>query len=118
MRKIFTSIVAASIISIVIQCDVMAQSSESVSDRMVLDEDVSISAFPNPSIDYIEFHASGNELISEVQIFDMIGNKVFTMDFINQPKYVFERRELKNGIYIYSVKSANGKTCTGRITLK
>lgn len=118
MKKIFTLIAIFSIISIVIQSDVIAQSAEGMSDRMEIEEDVSISAFPNPTVDFIEFHASGNELIAEVQIFDMIGNKVFAKDFINQPKYVFERGELKNGIYIYSVKSATGKARTGRITLK
>lgn len=118
MKKLFTSIVAASIISIVIQTDVQAQSSESVNEMMIVAEDVSIVAFPNPAIDYVEFQASGSGLIMEVQIFDMIGNKVFTEELINQPKYVLERRSLKNGIYIYSVKDANGKTFTGRITLK
>jgi hypothetical protein len=117
MKKIFTSIFLASIISIVIQLNASAQEESSLADRTIAEE-VLIMAYPNPAIDYIEFQASGDGLIMEVQLFDMIGNKVFAMDIINQPKYVLERRELKNGIYIYSVKDANGKAFTGRITLK
>ncbi len=119
MNKIFTSIVVASIISIVTQADVQAQSSEeTINSQMLQTEDVIISAYPNPAIDYIEFHASGNGVIIDIQLFDMIGNKVFNEDLINQPKYVLERRTLKNGMYIYSAKDANGKTYAGRITLK
>ena len=119
MKKIFTSIVAASIISIVIQTDVNAQSgAESINETMIVAEDIRINAFPNPAVDYVEFHATGSGMIMDVQLFDMIGNNVFTEDLINQPKYVLERRTLKDGMYIYSVKDANGKAYTGRITLK
>ena len=119
MNRIFTSILVASIISIVIQADVRAQSSEeTINGQMLQTEEITLNVFPNPAIDYIEFQTSGNGVIVEVQLFDMIGNKVFNEQFINQPKYVLERRTLKNGMYIYSAKDANGKTYAGRITLK
>jgi N-acetylneuraminic acid mutarotase len=80
---------------------------------------VKINVYPNPIVDKGTF-----EIISEsntsliIELYDNSGRKVQTLENVTSGKTVFNRVDLRDGIYFYSVKENNKSIYSGKIILQ
>lgn len=64
--------------------------------------------YPNPVIDFLKVDLLGNaEKISNVRIFDMVGNEVFKRRFVDTASLSIDMGNLSKGLYILQVEAPN-----------
>jgi choice-of-anchor B domain-containing protein len=73
----------------------------------------SVVIFPNPSSDVITI-SSKNQVITDITIFDLLGNKIYTESNINVENKVVNISSLNSGLYLVKI---NGNT-TRRLIVK
>jgi hypothetical protein len=80
-----------------------------------------ISVYPNPGSEFVVFSTIGNQniLLDEVLITDLSGKQIhhFTLD--NSAKqYIWDTRNVENGIYVYTAKDKFGIKYSGKVNIK
>lgn len=80
-----------------------------------LAENLTVSIYPNPSKDQVNFDISGikNNNYS-IRIFDILGKMILEEQNLSDRTYIFERKELKAGMYLISV-STESETISGKL---
>ena len=68
----------------------------------------SFKIIPNPSYDELVFLLSGNEKISELSIYSMLGKLIYLRSGIDENSYMFNCKGITEGIYTVKVKDAKG----------
>jgi hypothetical protein len=61
------------------------------------------SIFPNPTIDKTTISANNNLQIHNIEVFSILGQKVFEKKNLNELKYVLKTSLLKTGIYLIKI---------------
>jgi choice-of-anchor B domain-containing protein len=61
------------------------------------------SIFPNPAIDKTTISANNNLQIHNIEVFSILGQKVFEKKNLNELKYVLKTSLLKTGIYLIKI---------------
>jgi choice-of-anchor B domain-containing protein len=61
------------------------------------------SIFPNPTIDKTTISANNNLQIHNIEVFSILGQKVFEKKNLNELKYVLKTSPLKTGIYLIKI---------------
>ena len=69
----------------------------------------SFSVFPNPVNTETTISATDNETIKSVQLYTVLGQKVFDKSNIDQAKYVLTTSSFKPGVYILKINSTTTK---------
>lgn len=77
----------------------------SISDNHAVCQEVKL--YPNPVIDMMNV-SSGNELIENIEIFDMQGRSIQNIKGNNQNEIQFSVQDLPNAIYLVKVKTDKG----------
>ncbi|MGB1283423.1 MAG: choice-of-anchor B family protein [Polaribacter sp.] len=72
------------------------------------------SVFPNPAKTETTISTSDNQTIKSVQLYTVLGQKVFDQNNIDQTKYVLTTSNFKKGIYILKINS----TITKKMIIK
>ena len=80
-----------------------------------LAENLTVSIYPNPAKDQVNFDISGikNNNYS-IRIFDILGKMILEEQNLSDRTYIFERKELKAGMYLISV-STESETISGKL---
>lgn len=73
-----------------------------------------ISAYPNPTYD-IRYLNSENSLIKETLIFDLLGRRVFSSEFLPVNRVDLYLKSLQSGTYILKITSDSGTLETMKI---
>ncbi len=63
--------------------------------------------FPNPSSG--KYIIKSNLGINQIEIFDIIGNKIFIVEKINEQKYEFDISNFSNGVYTILIRNQNNE---------
>lgn len=72
-----------------------------------LSEQASIIVYPNPSVGQMAFHANNNDVIQEVNIYNLLGARVYSEKEINSNVHQLSLN-VDNGIYIAEIRSEKG----------
>lgn len=82
-----------------------------------LDEigNTAISAYPNPANEFITVVASAT--ISEIQVIDISGKIIMTVDGTNDNESVVDLRDVSNGAYIFNVSYTDGLMSSLRVAV-
>lgn len=76
-----------------------------------------ISFSPNPAEDQTLISTKNNELIRQVDVFDITGKMVQSLQAIDEKTYTLERKDLESGVYIVNVRLDKGTT-TSRVIFR
>ncbi|WP_298779507.1 choice-of-anchor B family protein [uncultured Polaribacter sp.] len=74
----------------------------------------SFSVYPNPTSTQTTIEVSINQNINTIDIFSILGKKIFFKGNINQPKYVLDTSVLNKGIYLLKINN----TLTKKLIIK
>lgn len=74
---------------------------------------------PNPAqnITTIKFY-NPTEETHQIELYDVIGNKITTYRHIEQDKYTLDVTDLDAGVYFYFILKNNERVSTGRLIVK
>ena len=61
------------------------------------------SIFPNPAIDKTTISANNNLQIHNIEVFSILGQKIFEKNNLNEVKYVLNTSQMKTGIYLIKI---------------
>jgi hypothetical protein len=73
--------------------------------------------YPNPAIDILTVEIS-NEKISQVDIFDVSGRKIYDRQFNNNNKSKIPVNNISNGLYFIKIQTEYGKTYLSKFFIK
>jgi hypothetical protein len=77
-----------------------------------VNENSSVSFYPNPFIDRLYFTVTDNEF-SEIIIYDIVSKKLLQQKFINSVSLNTE--QLAKGVYLYEVRNKNWMIKKGKV---
>ncbi len=60
---------------------------------------------PNPARERVTIQSSGNQNINNIQLFSILGQKVFEQDNINQNSYVLNIKNYRKGVYFIKINN-------------
>ncbi len=85
-----------------------------------LNEDVSVSIIPNPVINISEIIVDGDIVISNAQleVYDLIGNKVISIKDIQTNRLSFGKGNLRPGIYMMNFVNGDGVSVSKRFVVQ
>jgi hypothetical protein len=87
------------------ECDLY----ETVGFNTVFSENAEITAFPNPSNDFVTIRVNaGAQSIKSIRMFDITGRQVRQMASLNTTNVQINRENLPSGIYLVQVETAAG----------
>ncbi len=78
----------------------------------------SISVFPNPATDQLNFEISGEDSILSVDLYRIDGQLVRKLANLASNRVELSRNELAAGSYLYQVQTQKGNSVDGKIILK
>ena len=85
----------------------------------VANEDIEVdhefSVFPNPTSGTTTFFSPSMNTSFDLELFDMAGKQIRSYQQISDNQFNMERGDLKNGMYLYTIRNADGKTQTGKL---
>jgi hypothetical protein len=85
--------------------------------EVVKDSGTEIVVFPNPVLGN-EFNIKANQDIVEVVVVNVLGQKIFTQDYINQKRVNIELIARERGLFLVQIKIADDNVVTKRILFK
>ncbi len=71
--------------------------------------------YPNPSNGTTSFYNKSMNSSFDVELFDMTGKQIRSYQNISVNQFNMERGDLKNGMYMYTIRNENGQTQTGKL---
>ena len=78
-----------------------------------------MNVIPNPMTGSATISLTGNaKIISTIRIYDMQGKLVRYVPQLNEATYLFEKKNLTSGMYIYKLVTSTGKVGTGKVLVK
>ena len=85
-----------------------------------LNEDVSVTIIPNPIVNISEIVVDGDITISNAQleVYDLIGNKVISIKNIQTNRLSFEKGNLRPGIYMMNFVNGDGVSVSKRFVVQ
>ena len=83
-----------------------------------IDLQLSLSVYPNPTSDQLNFHLSNNDIYQKYtgSIYDQSGKLIATGDVVPEKIYSYNAGNLAGGVYFLKVES-NGKSSTSRFVV-
>ncbi len=75
----------------------------------IITDDIDVLISPNPSDGNFRFHANNNDELTEIGIFNLIGENILTISNINAKSYRLSTN-LGQGMYLAHIKTAKGFT--------
>ena len=80
-------------------------------DETVLSE-ADIQFYPNPATDQLNIHANGNDILEQIDIFNLAGQLVSTATVKNENHKVIDLSHFQDGLYLIKVISFKGSSTT------
>ncbi|MCH8317836.1 MAG: T9SS type A sorting domain-containing protein, partial [Bacteroidetes bacterium] len=86
---------------------------------LIYDEHISINVYPNPFNTTTTFEIKGMDKSKPLtfELYNIIGKKVKEMSHIKGNKFVINRKNLPDGIYIYKIHSGDGMIGAGKLVV-
>jgi uncharacterized repeat protein (TIGR01451 family) len=87
--------------------------------KEVLNSDVTVTVYPNPTTDNATFIINSTNLLDNYsfQLTDILGNMVKTISGINGNQFTVSRSGLANGFYFYKIYNNKGVIGVGKIVI-
>jgi hypothetical protein len=87
--------------------------------KEVLNSDVTVTVYPNPTTDNATFIVNSANLLDNYsfQLTDILGNMVKTISGINGNQFTVSRSGLANGFYFYKIYNNKGVIGVGKIVI-
>lgn len=87
---------------------ITASESSVLSVNDLLSDKVEMLVFPNPAKSKVSIALSNNKTIEKIEVFSILGDKVYTQKSEGQSKLTFDVSNLASGIYFVKAKTENG----------
>ena len=88
----------------------------------VANEEIAIenefTVFPNPTSGTTTFFRQSMNTSFNVELFDMAGKQIRSYQNILDNQFNMERGDLKNGMYLYTIRNQDGKIQTGKLVFQ
>lgn len=68
-----------------------------------------VTLYPNPSKDNPKVKISNNNIINTIELFDLLGKKVYSKENINQSEFVIPTENIVRGIYFIKINKSTSK---------
>ena len=76
----------------------------------------SVALYPSPATEYLKINSEN--MIGRIDIFDITGKRVFSLNDVNRNKLEVNVSEFKAGLYITNIYDTNGKVVSDKIIKK
>ena len=77
-----------------------------IDDEKKYDDD-NLNIYPNPAVDLFNILSENSDIIEQIEIFNVLGEKIFVQNDILTSEYKLNTRNLQNGSYYIRIKSGN-----------
>ena len=67
-----------------------------------------LTAYPNPTSDFVDLFLKGDNVIEDIRILDMMGKEMRSIHDINDISVRLDVSRLETGMYLLDVKTAKG----------
>ncbi len=89
------------------------------STQEVLPEEINqVSVYPNPVDGQATFNFPATNEPVQLEIFDVLGSRVFSVQNITETAYRFDAEGLHSGMYLYQARNSKGKLGAGKVFVR